>query len=366
MPRELASTVSQDRTTTARMLAQIAEVDARKLYVLAGYDSMYRYCVYELHISEDVACKRICAARVARRFPAIFVAVADGKLHVAALVLLAPHMTPDTADGLITAATHQTKARIELLLAQRFPKGDVPTLVQAVAPARAPEDSGHDQASSLARLSAPGRMVPSTTPNPPVLMAPPPAPAPAPVAARAKAVPLSPGRFALQVTVDQATHDQLRYAQTLLGHAVPSGDITEVLKRALDTLVEKLERQKFARSARSRPQRAPANGRHVQAAVRRAVWERDGGQCTFVSEQGGRCQSCTRLEFDHVEPVARGGQASVGGIRLRCRTHKEYAAECAFGSEFMQGKRQEARARMARARLGAPECTSPGASAPTR
>jgi hypothetical protein len=200
---------------------------------------------------------------VARRFPAIFVAVADGKLHLTALVLLAPHMTPDTADGLITAATHQTKAKVELLLAQRFPKGDVPTLVKAIAPSRAPEEPGHDQASSPARLSAPGRIVPSSTPNPPVLVDPVPAPAPVPVAARAKAVPLSPGRFALQVTVDQATHDRLRYAQALLGHAVPSGDIAEVLERALDALVEKLERQKSARSARPRPQRAAAKGRQV-------------------------------------------------------------------------------------------------------
>jgi hypothetical protein len=111
-----------------------------------------------------------------------------------------------------------------------------------------------------------------------------------------------------------------------------------------------------------RRQRPPG----LPAAVRKAVWERDGGQCTFVSEKGKRCESCTRLEFDHVEPVARGGQASVGGIRLRCRAHDQYSAERAFGSEFMQGKRQEARARMAGARPGAPDCTSPGASTPTR
>jgi hypothetical protein len=66
---------------------------------------------------------------------------------------------------------------------------------------------------------------------------------PAPIPTRAKSVPLSPGRFALQVTVDEATHDQLRYAQALLGHAVPSGDLAEVLKRALDALVEKLEKR---------------------------------------------------------------------------------------------------------------------------
>jgi hypothetical protein len=60
------------------------------------------------------------------------------------------------------------------------------------------------------------------------------------------------------------------------------------------------------------------------------------------------------LEFDHVQPVARGGKASVEGIRLRCRGHNQYEAERAFGAEFMQKKREEARtARAERARLTA-------------
>jgi hypothetical protein len=77
-----------------------------------------------------------------------------------------------------------------------------------------------------------------------------------------------------------------------------------------------------------------------------------------VSENGRRCDSCTRLEFDHVNPVATGGRATVGGIRLRCRAHNQHAAECAFGSEFMRGKRQEARAIRAHARHGAPDHSS--------
>ena len=117
-----------------------------------------------------------------------------------------------------------------------------------------------------------------------------------PLAARASIGPLSPGRFALQVTVDQETHEQLRYVQALLGHAVPSGDVAQVLKRALNSLARELERQKFAKSARSRPSRGSGNLRYVPAAVRRTVWERDGGRCTFTSATGKRCEARTRLE----------------------------------------------------------------------
>jgi hypothetical protein len=79
------------------------------------------------------------------------------------------------------------------------------------------------------------------------------------------------------------------------------------------------------------------------------VWERDGGQCTFVSEAGQRCPARMRLEFDHVDPVACGGQATVDGIRIRCRAHNQYTAECAFGVGFMETKREEARQARAQA-----------------
>jgi hypothetical protein len=77
------------------------------------------------------------------------------------------------------------------------------------------------------------------------------------------------------------------------------------------------------------------------------VLERDGGQCTFVSEKGKRCESRSRLEFDHIEAFARGGQATVSGVRLRCRAHNQFAAECTFGSEFMREKRERSQDRAA-------------------
>src|SRR2546428_29082 len=94
-----------------------------------------------------------------------------------------------------------------------------------------------------------------------------------------------------------------------------------------------------------------ANPRHIPAQVKRAVWARDGGQCTFVSEAGHRCAARKLLEFDHVEEVARGGKASVAGIRLRCRAHNQHGAECTFGAGFMRQK-LEATQRAAAARRG--------------
>ncbi len=325
--RDLAALVTRDRSTTAALLAHLAEVDARKLYLPAAYPSMYAYCVHELHLSEDAAYKRIRAARTARQFPMIFEAVADGRLHLGAVVMLTPYMTMESAEGLLAAATHKTKAEVEQLLAQRFPRTELPARVEAIdsipigqlAPGPVESPGPHEQPLSPAVVTA-------TVPRP-------------------KVTPLAPQRFALQVTIGQSTHDKLRYAQGLLGHRVPSGDVGEVLDLALDALIERLEKRKFAATNKPRrtQRRATSGNRHIPAGVKRAVWERDGGRCTFVSEAGQRCPARTRLEYDHVAPVARAGRATVENIRLRCRAHNQYGAECTFGRDFMESKRQESR-----------------------
>ncbi|TMQ73964.1 MAG: HNH endonuclease, partial [Candidatus Eisenbacteria bacterium] len=78
--RDCETVHARERGVTAQALAYLAEVDARKAYVPAGYDSMFAYCVGALRLSEQAARKRIHAARAARRFPAIFPAVAEGRL----------------------------------------------------------------------------------------------------------------------------------------------------------------------------------------------------------------------------------------------------------------------------------------------
>ena len=85
-------------------------------------------------MSEDSAAKRIRAARAVRRSPEILPALADGRLHLSAVGLLAAHLTESNASELMLAAAYRAKARISLLLAARFPQADVPTGIRAVAP----------------------------------------------------------------------------------------------------------------------------------------------------------------------------------------------------------------------------------------
>jgi hypothetical protein len=362
--RAAHQTIQRDCVNTAELLALLAEIDSRKLYLPAGFSSMFEFCVRKLGMSEDVACKRIGVARKARKLPAIFAAVADGRVHLSGVHALVPHLTPTNVDELLAAASHHTKAEIELMLAHRFPREDVRTRIRAV-PSRSaqaqPAPTVEFSLTSDAALSAPGRMdspVVTTSSAPermetlaaPALSVPgriatPAVPAPPP-SARPKIAPLAPRRFSLQLTMSQELHDKLRRAQALLGHAVPSGDVPQVLERALDALIAELERRKFAATSRPKKRSQPSSNpssRYIPAEVRRAVSRRDQDRCTFVSHDGRRCSETRGLEFDHVQPFALGGTATVDGLRLRCRAHNQYEADRAFGEEFMNARREKRR-----------------------
>src|SRR5437867_13357177 len=140
--RGLTSAVAQDRSATVVVLAHLAEFDARRLYVPAAFPSTYLYGLHERHVAEDAAYKRIQAARAARQLPAIFQAVAEGRLHLTAVNLLAPHLTPENAEALLRAAAHRTKSEVEQLLAERFPRSETLALVQAL-PSSPPPPQDH-------------------------------------------------------------------------------------------------------------------------------------------------------------------------------------------------------------------------------
>jgi 5-methylcytosine-specific restriction endonuclease McrA len=317
--RDLAELIAHDRLTTAEILAHIAEVDARRLYAPAGYSSMHAYCVGELGLSEDAAFKRIQAARAARQFPELFVAVAKGSLHLAGVCLLAPHLKPENAEELIGATSGKRKSEIEDWLARRYSNPRPPQTAGLLelppgqlAPGQVGDADDQHSADTGDRQLAPGQVDHSGRPEPLLVRA-------------------------------RVSRAKLRYAQALLSHAVPSGNVDQIFDRALDALIRQLEKRKIGSTSRPRHSAPSVRVRHIPAEVRRTVWERDGGQCTFVSAAGRRCRERRFLEWDHIEPVACGGKATTQNIRLRCRAHNQYEAEHAFGADFVSRKREKRR-----------------------
>jgi hypothetical protein len=115
---------------------------------------------------------------------------------------------------------------------------------------------------------------------------------------------LEPERYRVQFEASDEYVQLVEKAKALLSHAAPRAGLAELHLRAMRSLVAELEREKYAVTDRPRASAAPRQrGRHVPAAIRRAVFERDAGRCTHRAETGERCRETSRLELHHVNAL---------------------------------------------------------------
>jgi len=224
--------------------------------------------------------------------------------------------------------------------------------------------------------------------------------------------PLSTDRYGVHFTADGEFRELLERVRGLAGHRLPSGDLMTLIKRGLEAYERELEKERFAVGRKSRRRRgvasasasavlsapdvakpdvpkpdppkpdvpkpdppkpdppkpdppkpdppkpdfqakpSPKRNRRYPAAVTRAVFLRDGKQCTYVSPDGRRCGARRCLELDHIEPWAVGGESTIENSRLRCRAHNQRHARQYFGVVRVERAIQLSRQRLAAAQLG--------------
>lgn len=319
--------VRDERRATAQLIAGLAEFERRQLYLSQGFPSLFTYCTDVLHFSEHAAYTRMEVARTALRFPIVLERLDDGSVTLTTIRRLGPVLTDANHREVLAAATHKKKADVELLIATLRPRPDAATIVRKLPTPRAPglvlQPAAATEVPSLS--AGPSTATPTAQHavlNTPVSQSPPPPPIVGALASE---------RYRIQFTASRAMHDKLRLVQALIRHRIPSGDPAAIFERGLDLLLAELSRTKFCAAAHPRNQPTVTGGsRHIPAAVKRAVWERDDGRCAFEGTEG-RCPERGFLEFHHVVPFAKGGAATAGNIQLRCRAHNAYEAVQVFG-----------------------------------
>ena len=241
-------------------------------------------------------------------------------MHLTGIKLLAPHLTEENHRSVLQSARWKSKLAIGEIVARLHPLPDVPTSVVPILEfgvAPPPPVTSSETASG----------------TPPIIP-------PAPPAQPATLTPLSPRRYKLQLTISGETLEKLRRAKDLLGHVVAAGDDDAVLNRALTLLLDKLAREKLARTDKPRPGRPRhPRARRPSAAVRRVVWERDGGRCKYISPDAHRCEETRRIEPHHLDPwVLAGSSNNPDDYELRCSRHNDYEGRLYFGRRRRKGK----------------------------
>lgn len=292
---EFSGLVNEDRHNTATLVAYIAEIDRRKLYLEYAYPSMFAFCTRRFHMSEAIAHRRIRAGRTTSRFPSVLGMLARGEMHLTGVHQLASHLTEENHLEVLARAKHMSTREIENLVAELAPKPDVPSSIRSLPRRRASMPLPEVEASGTpaSPASGAGTSDASKPKNEP----------------KARPVPLSPRRYKLQVTIGQETRDKLDELQGLLSHRIPDGDPAKILDRALDALLKEAKKKKAALTDKPRQssKKTKKKNRGIPARVRREVFERDEGRCVFVDARGRRCAAALTT---NMKPTWRTGSCS--------------------------------------------------------
>jgi hypothetical protein len=282
---------------------------------------MFDFCQKKLGFSEGEAVRRIVAARLARRFPVVTSLLATGRLNLSTLELLREHLTEENHAELFAAVAGKSKLEVQMIVAARYPRPDRPSRIRR----------------------------------------------------EASIEPLSEARFKIEFTASEALCEKLELCRDLMSHANPGRDLAVIIERGVDLLLERLEKIHLGKTRKPRRVGGTRKGKasvgvgvgvgvgagagvqernvpdvanahagmraSIARATRREVYERDGVRCTYVSEDGRRCEARAFLELDHAKAKALGGSDDARNLRVLCRAHNQFAAEQVFGREWMERSR---------------------------
>ena len=194
------------------LILLLMEVEERRLHLRKAAPSLFEFCRKRLGMSEGEAYRRINAVKLVRRIPKLYDHIVRGDVHLSALVQLRDHLTEENVDELVAAAKGRNKLHIAELVARLSPRPDVPAKIRKL-----PQ---HDKGSRVTKASQP------------------------------LLDPLSEARYRLQVTGSCSFRDKLLRARDLMMRTNPSGDLAVVVERALDELIEVLEKRMFGKLSR--------------------------------------------------------------------------------------------------------------------
>jgi hypothetical protein len=264
LDRRLADLVRSERHLAVQFVVELAGFAKRDLYRELGYTSLFHYCVRQLGLSKSSAFRRSEVARLIARFPVIADRLAEGRLSIRALVELREALTEENHTAVLSRAEGKSPAPI----APFAPPG------QSALPAPL---GAHDP-------------VPAETESPLL---------------RPEVVkPLTPELRRLNVTVTAEFIDELEQVRVALSHQCPDGNFEQVVREAFKLVLERDRKRKAQthrpRAPTDRPRAqsetagesdraTPENDRYIPAAVKRAVWERDKGRCTWPMGDGKVC-----------------------------------------------------------------------------
>lgn len=327
---ELESLHDTEHKTTVEIILHLEQIESRKLHLTKGFPSLFDY-VLSLGYSRGAAGRRLTAARCIRNFPEIYPLLLGQEVTLSTISVFAPVLTQANKEELLPKVCNCSRRRVEEIIADYRPREEIRDQISVLG-------NGEDAfiTDEITRSAGGLELAP---------------------------------RYKLEFEVDGAFLEQLEEIQELLSNKFPRGakldEVFSVLmgeyeerhspekkaakrakRQALWHAKQALKQNKPNKKGMTKAKKViakhdsqpsePEQRRYIPALIKETVSLRDGGRCTFIGTDGRRCNTKRCLEYDHINPLALGGQTEIGNIRLLCRCHNVLEAERKLGWEFMQ------------------------------
>ena len=122
LDRSTVELVGAEKQTVAHVIAHIAEISRRKADLELAYPNLFEYCLQRLKLRAGSVALRIQVANVARRFPQVLAALAEGRINLSVAGRLAPHLREENIERLLRDCAGMTKRAVEEYLVGLRPK----------------------------------------------------------------------------------------------------------------------------------------------------------------------------------------------------------------------------------------------------
>ena len=364
LTHSIENLADEEKRRTAQVIAHLAEISGRKLHLELGCKSLHEYCVERLGLSDGCAWLRIQVSRVCLQFPRLLDDLWQGSVSLTVAGKLAPHLTEENCERLLSDCGGMTKREVEEYLVGLAPKRVVSAGVRKRPAMRGTSPSSESRGDSdpFTTRREPLDSRSSARASPP----------------RSGSVePCRPETYNVRFAADKQFMDKLERAAEVAGVLNAHRNLAQVIEKALDVFLEKQDPQRRQQRCDSRQARkaAKATGgtprpdevvnepnppepakrsRHIPLPIRDRLLEKAGHQCQYVSSEGVRCTERTLLVIDHIEPWGRGGTSEEANLRVLCGPHNGLHAQRCYGEEFVTGRISAARESTRHRREGPP------------
>lgn len=320
----LKTKVKEERDRLVELLKYLAEVERRQMYLARGYPSLFAFCVEELNYSEGETHVRIQAMRLTTALPEMTAEIQAGRLSLSVAAKaqgcfrrssrMSKPVSREKKMAVVQSLLSLSTREAERKLLAEFPQAALP--VEIAKPisdemTRIEFNANREQLAKFEKLK--GLLAHKNFEG------------------RWDKLFEELANIALAKFEKKTGGPIVIQAESSVGSAPAKAD-APLLEAPQVNQKRKFYLRKIARlspeaEAKAFSEWAPRS-RHIPAAVRKHVWQRDGGRCQFRDPvTGKKCESEHGIEFDHVVPFAHGGEHTAENLWLLCAAHNKFKSD---------------------------------------